>query len=75
MMLVSHYFLQLQEFKKGPFYLREDTKKNVVPSIVFGAYELWPPGRLFSIPGHVRCASSELKLASFSVFDVRLWNC
>ncbi|KAG2507349.1 hypothetical protein JM16_009000 [Phytophthora kernoviae] len=42
----------LQEFKKGPFYLREDTKKNVVPSIVFGAYELWAPGRLFSIPGH-----------------------
>ncbi|CAH0481803.1 unnamed protein product [Peronospora belbahrii] len=42
----------LQEFKKGPFYLREDTKKNVLPSIVFGAYELWPPGRLFSIPGH-----------------------
>ena len=46
--------LQLQGFKKGPFYLREDTKKDVVPSIVFGAYELWPPGRLFSIPGHVR---------------------
>ncbi|RMX62875.1 hypothetical protein DD238_007197 [Peronospora effusa] len=42
----------LQDFKKGPFYLREETKKNVVPSIVFGAYELWPPGRLFSIPGH-----------------------
>ncbi|CEG38761.1 1-acyl-sn-glycerol-3-phosphate acyltransferase [Plasmopara halstedii] len=42
----------LQEFKKGPFYLREDTKKNVIPSIVFGAYELWPPGRLFSTPGH-----------------------
>ncbi|CAI5743037.1 unnamed protein product [Hyaloperonospora brassicae] len=42
----------LQEFKKGPFYLREDTKKDVVPSVVFGAYELWPPGRLFSIPGH-----------------------
>ncbi|RLN91428.1 hypothetical protein BBJ28_00021228 [Nothophytophthora sp. Chile5] len=42
----------LQEFKKGPFYLREDTKKNVVPAIVFGAYELWPPGRMFSIPGH-----------------------
>ncbi|TDH67038.1 hypothetical protein CCR75_008227 [Bremia lactucae] len=42
----------LQEFKKGPFYLREETKKNVVPSIVFGAFELWPPGRLFSIPGH-----------------------
>ncbi|RLN72137.1 hypothetical protein BBJ28_00015115 [Nothophytophthora sp. Chile5] len=37
---------RLQEFKKGPFYLREDTKKNVVPAIVFGAYELWPPGRL-----------------------------
>uniref|UniRef100_A0AAV1UCE4 Phospholipid/glycerol acyltransferase domain-containing protein n=1 Tax=Peronospora matthiolae TaxID=2874970 RepID=A0AAV1UCE4_9STRA len=42
----------LQEFKKGPFYLREDTKKDVLPAIVFGAYELWPPGRLFSIPGH-----------------------
>jgi hypothetical protein len=49
--------VQLQEFKKGPFYLREDTKKNVVPAIVFGAYELWPPGRLFSIPGHVRHAA------------------
>ncbi|KAI9913467.1 hypothetical protein PsorP6_004990 [Peronosclerospora sorghi] len=43
---------KLQDFKKGPFYLREDTKKNVVPSIVFGAYELWPPGRLISLPGH-----------------------
>lgn len=42
----------LQEFKKGPFYLREDTKKNVIPAIVFGAYELWPRKRLFSIPGH-----------------------
>ncbi|DBA03137.1 TPA: hypothetical protein N0F65_003857 [Lagenidium giganteum] len=42
---------QLQEFKKGPFYLRDDTKKNVLPAIVFGAYELWPPGRLFSMPG------------------------
>lgn len=31
--------------------MREDTKKNVVPAIVFGAYELWPPGRLISIPG------------------------
>ncbi|TYZ67112.1 hypothetical protein PybrP1_006723 [[Pythium] brassicae (nom. inval.)] len=41
----------LQEFKKGPFYLREDTKKNVVPAIVFGAYELWPPGRLITLPG------------------------
>lgn len=41
----------MQEFKKGPFYLREDTKKNVVPAVVFGAYELWPPGRLITIPG------------------------
>ncbi|KAF1331118.1 1-acyl-sn-glycerol-3-phosphate acyltransferase, partial [Globisporangium splendens] len=41
----------LQEFKKGPFYLREDTKKNVVPAIVYGAYELWPPGRLITLPG------------------------
>ncbi|TMW62638.1 hypothetical protein Poli38472_005256 [Pythium oligandrum] len=41
----------LQEFKKGPFYLRDDTKKSVVPALVFGAYELWPPGRLFATPG------------------------
>ncbi|KAJ0409820.1 hypothetical protein P43SY_005714 [Pythium insidiosum] len=41
----------LQEFKKGPFYLRDDTGKNVVPAIIFGAYECWPPGRLFSAPG------------------------
>lgn len=40
----------LQEFKKGPFYLRDDTGKNVVPAIVFGAYECWPPGRLMSSP-------------------------
>lgn len=47
--------LQLQEFKKGPFYLREDINKNIVPAIVFGAYELWPPGRLFALPGKVLC--------------------
>lgn len=45
--------MQLQEFKKGPFYLREDINKNVVPALVFGAYELWPPGRLFALPGKV----------------------
>lgn len=31
--------------------MREDTKKNVVPAVVFGAYELWPPGRLITLPG------------------------
>nr|CCA21508.1 conserved hypothetical protein [Albugo laibachii Nc14] len=41
----------LQDFKKGPFYLRDEIDKNVVPAIVFGAYELWPPGLLFALPG------------------------
>jgi 1-acyl-sn-glycerol-3-phosphate acyltransferase len=43
----------LQEFKKGPFYLREDINKNIAPVIIFGAYELWPPGRLYATPGNV----------------------
>lgn len=54
--MTSSWSLQLQEFKKGPFYLRDDTKKNVVPAVVFGAYELWAPGRLMSLPGHVSTA-------------------
>ncbi|CCI45973.1 unnamed protein product [Albugo candida] len=41
----------LQDFKKGPFYLREEIDKNVVPAIVFGAYELWSPGLFFALPG------------------------
>lgn len=41
----------MQEFKKGPFYLRDDIDKNIVPAIVFGAYECWPPGRTFAAPG------------------------
>ncbi|GLE00458.1 hypothetical protein PINS_up009215 [Pythium insidiosum] len=54
----------LQEFKKGPFYLRDDTGKNVVPAIVFGAYECWPPGRLFSAPGKVRLSPSPRTLST-----------
>jgi 1-acyl-sn-glycerol-3-phosphate acyltransferase len=57
----------LSEFKKGPFYLRDDTKKNVVPAIVFGAYECWPPGRLFATPGKVGSARSPFVFASLFV--------
>jgi 1-acyl-sn-glycerol-3-phosphate acyltransferase len=42
---------QLQDFKKGPFYLQADCKSSVTPAIIYGAYELWPPKRLFSLPG------------------------
>ena len=44
---------QLQEFKKGPFYLWEDLKWPIVPIVTFGAYELYPPGRQMTIPGKV----------------------
>ncbi|KAF0700028.1 Aste57867_9414 [Aphanomyces stellatus] len=42
---------QLEDFKKGPFYLQTDVKKSITPCLVHGAYELWPPGRLFTLSG------------------------
>jgi len=45
----------LQAFKKGPFHLAKDAEvKHVVPVVVFGAYELWPPGKLFPAAGTIR---------------------
>lgn len=43
----------LQEFKKGPFYLVKDCKKDICPVVIFGAFELNPPGSLCSTPGKV----------------------
>ncbi|OQS01809.1 hypothetical protein THRCLA_05742 [Thraustotheca clavata] len=41
----------LQDFKKGPFYLQSDAGAPITPAIVIGAYELWPPARIFTLPG------------------------
>eukprot|EP00658_Telonema_sp_P-2_P005228 TRINITY_DN11960_c0_g1_i2.p1 TRINITY_DN11960_c0_g1~~TRINITY_DN11960_c0_g1_i2.p1 ORF type:complete len:327 (+),score=40.12 TRINITY_DN11960_c0_g1_i2:112-1092(+) len=44
----------IAEFKKGPFHLHEQLgRPPILPCVVLGAYELWPPGQLFSRPGHV----------------------
>jgi 1-acyl-sn-glycerol-3-phosphate acyltransferase len=44
---------QLIAFKKGPFYTWEQLQCNVVPFVVFGAYDLYPPGKQMSVPGRV----------------------
>lgn len=40
-------------FKKGAFYLQEQTKAPLLPVVIFGAFDLWPPGQLFATPGEV----------------------
>jgi len=40
-------------FKKGVFHLQEKTKVPLLPIVIHGAQELWPPGRSFSAPGEV----------------------
>eukprot|EP01120_Amphizonella_sp_Union-15-10_P013960 TRINITY_DN6598_c0_g1_i1.p1 TRINITY_DN6598_c0_g1~~TRINITY_DN6598_c0_g1_i1.p1 ORF type:complete len:350 (+),score=45.59 TRINITY_DN6598_c0_g1_i1:48-1097(+) len=44
---------QLGPFKKGPFYLALESKVPLCPILIFGAYELWPPGQLFCDSGSV----------------------
>jgi 1-acyl-sn-glycerol-3-phosphate acyltransferase len=43
----------LLEFKKGPFYVWDDLRVDVVPLVVFGAFELLPPGQQMNLPGRV----------------------
>ena len=40
-------------FKKGAFHMQEQSQVPFFPTVVYGAYELWPPGRLFISPGEV----------------------
>jgi len=40
-------------FKKGAFHLQEQTKAPLLPVVIFGAFDLWPPGQLFATPGEV----------------------
>ncbi|RHY32692.1 hypothetical protein DYB32_002330 [Aphanomyces invadans] len=42
---------RLDYFKKGPFYLQSDVNKSITPAVVHGAFELWPPGRIFTLSG------------------------
>lgn len=45
---------QIIPFKKGPFYLWEQIKTPIIPLVIFGAYDLYPPGgHLMSLPGKV----------------------
>lgn len=47
---------QLAVFKKGPFYLWEAMGKvPIVPLVIYGAYELYPPGSVFNSCGKVYC--------------------
>jgi len=40
-------------FKKGVFHLQEHAKVPLLPVVIHGAYELWPPSQLFALPGEV----------------------
>jgi len=44
---------QLLPFKKGPFYLWEQVQYPIIPVIIIGAFELFPPGSQMATPGHV----------------------
>lgn len=43
----------LVSFKKGPFYLWETLKCPIIPAVIYGAFELYPPGTQMSLPGRV----------------------
>jgi hypothetical protein len=44
---------QILPFKKGPFHLWEQLKTPMIPLVIYGAYDLLPPGYLMCIPGKV----------------------
>lgn len=44
---------QLLSFKKGPFHLWEQLQSPVVPVVIFGAYDLFPPGSTMTLSGRV----------------------
>ena len=65
---------QLMEFKKGPFYIWEGGKIDVIPIVVFGAFELFPKGQAMNSAGRVvvhilppipaHCASSRTEMSA-----------
>ena len=44
---------QLLPFKKGPFYMAEALKLPISPVVIFGAFNLWPPGQIFPSAGTI----------------------
>jgi len=44
---------QLQEFKKGAFHMATKVKVPLSPILLYGAYDIWPPGQTFPVSGHV----------------------
>jgi 1-acyl-sn-glycerol-3-phosphate acyltransferase len=51
---------QLMSFKKGPLYLWESLEARVNPIVIFGAFDLYPPGKIMNSTGriYVRCMDS-----------------
>ena len=43
----------LKPFKKGAFHMVADTELPIMPAVMFGNYERWPPGQMFTTPGVV----------------------
>lgn len=43
----------LAEFKKGPFHLAAKAKLPITPAVLYDAFDLWPPGQMFVVPGTV----------------------
>jgi len=44
---------QLAEFKKGAFHLAVGCKVPIVPIMLFGPYDLWPPGQILPSSGTI----------------------
>lgn len=45
----------LLPFKKGPFYIWEQLKAPLVPMVITGAFDLYPPGSQMNTAGKVYC--------------------
>ena len=43
----------LQEFKKGPFYLWEELNCPIIPIVLYGAFDMHPPQKYMTMPGRV----------------------